>query len=149
MVPDTIVRELLLNHPVERVWQALTTADGLAAWFGSSAEIDLRPGGRLWMRWEPPGVEATMTVTVVEPPRRFGFQWGIDGLPQEHPHRNDVVFTLTATAEGTRLHVVESGFARVAEDIGRAAHRDNSEGWDSELAELVAYLDQLGDGVAA
>jgi uncharacterized protein YndB with AHSA1/START domain len=149
MVPDRIERELMLRHPVERVWQALTTAEGLAGWFGSAAEIDLRPGGRLWMRWESLDVEAEATVTVVEPPHRFGYRWGIDGLLPDDPHRNDVVFTLSPTADGTRLRVVESGFDQVVEDVGRAAHKDNSEGWDSELADLVAYLDSAGDGATA
>lgn len=149
MVPDRIERELELSHPLERVWRALTTAEGLAGWFGSRAEIDLRPGGRLWMRWERYDIEAEATVTVVEPPQRFGFQWGIDHLPPGDPHRNDVVFTLTATDQGTRLHLVESGFDKVAEPAGQAAYQDNTEGWDSELAELVAYLDSVRDGAAA
>jgi uncharacterized protein YndB with AHSA1/START domain len=148
MVPDRIEREIELAHPVERVWQALTTAEGLAGWFGTAAEIDLRPGGRLWMRWEPQDVETEGTVTVVDPPHRFGFQWGIDGLPAEDPRRTDVVSTLAATAGGTRVTVVESGFAQAAEDIARAAHKDNSEGWDAELADLTAYLDSLADAAA-
>ena len=31
--------------PPGQVWAALTTAEGLAAWFGDQATIDLRPGG--------------------------------------------------------------------------------------------------------
>lgn len=147
MVPDKIEREVLLSHPVERVWQALTTAEGLAGWFGSAAEIDLRPGGRLWLRWESLQAEVEATVTVVEPPNRLGFRWSIDGLPAEHPHRNEVEFTLTPSDRGTVVRVVESGFAEVAADIGRVAHKSHSDGWDSELADLVAYLDR--DGVAA
>lgn len=141
MVPDQIEREIVLRHPVERVWQALTTAAGLAGWFGSHAEIDLRPGGQLRLRWEEYNAEGDATITVVEPPGRFGFRWGIDGLPPDDPRRTEVVFTLTAVAEGTRLRVVESGFAQVAEDLARQAHKGNSEGWDAELADLVAYLD--------
>ncbi|WP_425549715.1 SRPBCC family protein, partial [Actinomadura viridis] len=32
---------MVLRHPAERVWAALTTAEGLSQWFGSVAEIDL------------------------------------------------------------------------------------------------------------
>lgn len=32
--PDRIERTIELAHPPERVWAALTTAEGLAAWFG-------------------------------------------------------------------------------------------------------------------
>ena len=44
-IPDRIERTLELAHPVERVWDALTSAEGLGGWFGTSAEVDLRPGG--------------------------------------------------------------------------------------------------------
>lgn len=145
MVPDSIEREIVLKHPVERVWTALTTAEGLAGWFGSAAEIELRPGGRAWFRWEEQDAEGDATITVVEPPRRFGFRWEIDGLPPDDPRRTEVTFTLTPTADGTRLQLVETGFAQLTDDLGNAAHKGNSEGWDIELADLVAYL----DGVAA
>lgn len=141
MVPNEIEREIVLRHTVQRVWHALTTADGLAGWLGSAAEIELRPGGRAWFRWEAENQEAAATVTVVEPPHQFGFRWGIDGLPAGDPRRTEVMFTLTAVPQGTRLRLVESGFAQLAEEQARAAHKDNSEGWDVELADLVAYLD--------
>jgi uncharacterized protein YndB with AHSA1/START domain len=44
---DTIQRELILPAPPERVWAALTQADALSAWFGSHANVDLRPGGQI------------------------------------------------------------------------------------------------------
>jgi len=141
VVPDKIERELVLKHSVERVWTALTTAEGLAGWFGSAAEIDLRPGGRLFLRWEEHNAEGLATVEAVEPPHRFAFWWGIDGLPKEDPRRTLVEFTLTAVPEGTLLRLVESGFAELGEQIGRAAQAGNAGGWESELGDLVAYLD--------
>ena len=49
--PDRIERTVELAHPPGKVWAALTTADGLAAWFGDEAAIDLRPGGSARMTW--------------------------------------------------------------------------------------------------
>jgi uncharacterized protein YndB with AHSA1/START domain len=43
--PDQIERTVEIAHPPSEVWAALTTAEGLAAWFGNEASIDLRPGG--------------------------------------------------------------------------------------------------------
>jgi uncharacterized protein YndB with AHSA1/START domain len=46
-VPDSIRRELTLAAPRDRVWRALTDVEQLVRWFPtSSAELDLRPGGR-------------------------------------------------------------------------------------------------------
>jgi uncharacterized protein YndB with AHSA1/START domain len=38
--PDRIERTVELAHPPAKVWAALTTAEGLAAWFGNEAAID-------------------------------------------------------------------------------------------------------------
>ena len=138
--PDRIERSVELSAPPEKVWAALTTAEGLAAWFGNEAGIDLRPGGSAWMKWNE-GFSADMRVERVEEPRVFGFTWHIYGLPEDDPRRTYVEFTLEPAGGGTRLTVVESGFAQLSEDAYRAAFDGNTRGWASELAELVTYLD--------
>ena len=138
--PDRIERTVELAHPPATVWAALTTAEGLAAWFGDEAAIDLRPGGSARMRWSH-GFTVDMRVERVEEPRVFGFTWGIFGLPADDPRRTYVEFTLEPAGEGTRLTVVESGFAQLAEDAHRKAYGGNTDGWAKELGELVAYLD--------
>jgi uncharacterized protein YndB with AHSA1/START domain len=82
-----------------------------------------------------------MRIERVEEPTIFGFTWGINGLPDDDPRRTYVEFTLTPTGSGTRLTVVETGFAQLPEDLHRAAFEGNIEGWASELGELVEYLD--------
>lgn len=138
--PDRIERIVELAHPPSVVWAALTTAEGLAAWFGNQAGIDLRPGGTAWMKWTD-GAAADMRVERVEEPTVFGFTWHIYGLPEDDPRRTYVEFTLEPTDTGTRLTVVESGFAQLPEDSHRKAYDGNSQGWMSELGELAAYLD--------
>src|SRR6266498_5500259 len=110
--PDRIERTVELAHPPSKVWTALTTADGLGAWFGNEATIDLRPGGSAWMRWTE-GFTADMRVERVEEPTVFGFTWHINGLPDDDPRRTYVEFTLEPVGAGTRLTVVESGFAQL------------------------------------
>jgi uncharacterized protein YndB with AHSA1/START domain len=69
------------------------------------------------------------------------FTWHIYGLPEDDPRRTYVEFKLEPIGTGTRLTVVESGFAQLPEDAYRAAYDGNSRGWASELGELVDYLD--------
>jgi uncharacterized protein YndB with AHSA1/START domain len=138
--PDRIERTVELAHPPEQVWAALTTGGGLAAWFGDEATIDLRPGGSARMRWTG-GPTVDMRVERVEEPAVFGFTWPVYGLPEDDPRRTYVEFTLEPAGAGTRLTVVESGFAQLPEDAYRKAYDGNTRGWASELAELVAYLD--------
>jgi uncharacterized protein YndB with AHSA1/START domain len=138
--PDRIERTVELAHPPAKVWAALTTAEGLSAWFGQQASIDLRPGGQASMKWDS-GDTADMRVERVDEPTVFGFTWHIYGLPQGDPRRTYVEFTLEPAGAGTRLTVVESGFAQLPQDAYRKAYDGNTGGWASELAELVGYLD--------
>ncbi|MFF2085236.1 SRPBCC domain-containing protein [Nocardia sp. NPDC058176] len=138
--PDQIVRTVELAHPPAKVWAAITTAEGLGTWFGNTATIDLRPGGAAQMKWDA-GDTANMRVERVEEPSVFGFTWHIYGLPEDDPRRTYVEFTLEPVDSGTRLTVVETGFAQLAGDEFQAAFGGNTEGWKSELGELVEYLD--------
>ncbi|MDG4831115.1 SRPBCC domain-containing protein [Solwaraspora sp. WMMD1047] len=138
--PDRIERTLEIAHPPERVWAALTTAEGLGTWFGNRAEVDLRVGGQAKLTWDS-GDSATLTIERVEPPRVFGYTWPLYGLPDGDPRRSYVEFTLEPTDTGTILTMVESGFAQLPDADHQKAHGGNTEGWTNELGELVAYLD--------
>ena len=138
--PDRIERTVEIAHPPAKVWAALTTAEGLGTWFGDKgATIDLRPGGSAQMTWTS-GDKADMRIERVEEPRVFSFTWHIYGLPAEDPRRTYVEFTLEPVGAGTRLTVVESGFAQLSDDAYRKAYDGNTEGWAYELGELVDYL---------
>jgi uncharacterized protein YndB with AHSA1/START domain len=139
--PDRIERTVELAAPPDKVWAALTTAEGLSAWFGDEVTIDLRPGGVARMRWNAEGSTARMRVERVEEPTVFGYTWGIWGLSEDDPRRTYVEFTLEPAGAGTRLTVVETGFAQLADDEHRGAFNGNTEGWAKELGELAAYLD--------
>ena len=138
--PDRIERTIELAHPPGQVWAALTTAEGLGTWFGNEATIDLRPGGSARMSWTG-GPTVDMRVERVEEPTVFGFTWPIYGLPEDDPRRTYVEFTLAPNGAGTRLTVVESGFAQVPDGLLETAYQGNVEGWGKELAHLVSYLD--------
>jgi uncharacterized protein YndB with AHSA1/START domain len=138
--PDRIIRTVEISHPPAEVWAALTTAEGLSAWFGTEATIDLRPGGTASMRWDN-GHTAEMRVERADEPAVFGYTWHIYGLPDNDPRRTYVEFTLEPAGAGTRLTVVESGFAQLTDEAYQTAYNANSQGWASELGELVDYLD--------
>ncbi len=129
-----------IAHPPGKVWAALTTAEGLGAWFGNEATIDLRPGGVARMRWTD-GSTVEMRVERVEQPTVFGFTWQLHELPEDDPRRTYVEFTLEPVGAGTRLTVVETGFAQLPEDAYRKGYDGHTQGWATELGELAGYLD--------
>jgi uncharacterized protein YndB with AHSA1/START domain len=149
MAPDQITRETTIAAPVDRVWALLTEAEHLGRWFGDAgAEIDLRPGGALVMRWSEHGT-VRGRVEAVEPPHRFAYRWAPykDPAGDEPAEGNSTLvdFTLSAEGDGTRLRVVESGFAALAcSDAQRTQNAEgNTRGWELELGDLTAYAERV------
>ncbi len=133
-VPDEIRKEVTIAVPRERVWAALTQADQLRQWFPTKdARVDLRPGGELYLEWDE--MSSTGVIDEIEPPGRLVYRWNPAGT--DHPSTT-VEFTLTDQDDGsgTVLTVVERGFAQLPPE----AHSGNVEGWNSELQELIDYL---------
>lgn len=149
MVPDRIERETFINAPVERVWTLITEAEHLGRWFGDAgAEIDLRPGGAMIVRWNRHGANHARVVAV-EPHTRFAYRWAPFSDPggDEPVDGNStlVEFTLHPEGDGTRLRVVESGFASLATSVEQRArnHEGNTEGWQQETDELRRYAESV------
>ena len=137
--PDRIERTVLLARPPHEVWPALTTDEGLSAWFGERATIDLRPGGAGSMTFAG-GMTVELRVERVEEPNVFAYTWRLPDLPDDDPRRTYVEFTLEPERAGTLLRVVETGFAQLPVDTRRDTYESHSEGWSRELAELADHL---------
>jgi uncharacterized protein YndB with AHSA1/START domain len=145
-VQNTIEREVIYPQPIERVWSALTEADQLTKWFGSrTAEIDLRPGGAMHLVWE--NMTARAIIETVNPTSHFSWRWKpgsvADDLTRplaEQEPLTLVEFTLEPVDRGTRLRMVESGFAAFDESQRSAALGQNTEGWGQCFTGLAALL---------
>jgi uncharacterized protein YndB with AHSA1/START domain len=131
-----IERETMIAAPVERVWSLLTEPEHVGDWFcDAGAEIDLRPGGAMVLRWTEHGTTHARVVDV-EPHRRFSYRWAAEAESEQIEGNSTLVeFTLDPTDEGTRLRVVESGFEDLAvtDEQRRARVEDNTEGWEIQL----------------
>src|SRR5215471_3258094 len=113
--PDRIERSVTLTRAPREVWRALTTAEGLSAWFGERATIDLQPGGAASMTFGS-GMTVDMRVERVEEPNVFAYTWRLPDLPADDPRRTYVEFTLEPDGDGTVLRVTETGFAQLPPD---------------------------------
>src|SRR3954452_9796809 len=101
-IPNTITRTLDLQHPQDKVWNALTTLDGLTKWFGSHAEGQVAPGQDVVMTWEQyDHGQQVLAIKVVDPMSVFAYCWGISGAPAGDPRRTSVEFALEPTTSGS------------------------------------------------
>ena len=143
MSADRIERDTFIEAPVERVWEIVTEPEHVGRWFSDAgAEIDLRPGGAMSMTWEEHGT-VYGRVEAVERPSRFALRWAAQMGSRDIERNSTLVeFTLAPEGEGTRLRVVESGFASLdMPETDRIAKADgNSEGWQIELGHLTDYV---------
>jgi uncharacterized protein YndB with AHSA1/START domain len=140
-VSDRIQHEVLVEAPPERVWSVITEAPHVGVWFGDAAEIDLRPGGEMILRWTEHGLFHAR-IEKVEPPRLFSFRWArpADAQPAEG-NATLVEFSLIPEGPHTRLRVVETGFRDL--DVPKQEQakyaEGNQEGWERELEDLRSY----------
>jgi uncharacterized protein YndB with AHSA1/START domain len=146
---DHIEREIFINATVEHVWDLITQAKHVQAWFAfDGADIDLRPGGTLVHTWKEHG---SFRGIIVQVDRPTVFSYRYSSVPDEDPrpgYQTLVTFNLAADDGGTRLIVVESGFDELA--MGPEQRRIHvqgvTDGWDgglSVLQEHAATLDRL------
>jgi uncharacterized protein YndB with AHSA1/START domain len=144
MLQDMIEREVLIDASRERVWAVLTDPKHIAGWFGDKAEMDPRPGGKAAFGWSEHGTHHAV-VERAERPSFLSYRWARD-IDTEPAAGNStlVEFSLTEIVAGTLLRVVETGFASLhaSEAEQDKAAQENTEGWQSELAELKEYAER-------
>ena len=100
------------------------------------------------MHWAEHGT-AKARVETVEPPRRFAYRWTAHhAAPGAEPAEGNstlVEFTLSPEGDGTRLRVLETGFASLATtDEQRAGnYEDNVGGWQEMLGRASEYAERV------
>lgn len=144
MTSLTLVRRIKARPSI--VFDALTTPEGIAGWWGSDAgpvllaETDPRVGGRFRVRFRKlDGIERESSGEYLEVvrPKRLAMSWrwasGVD------PGESRVEIELRAIADGTELTLTHS---RLHDEDSRRGHM---EGWMVALAKLERYLLSTSD----
>jgi uncharacterized protein YndB with AHSA1/START domain len=133
---DSLSLDFDLAHPPEKVWRALTDPALLAEWLLPVIDLRLERGAAFTFRTQPhPGWDGTVSCRLVEiePLRKLSYTWSVPFLDTV------VTFTLTPTASGTRLSIVQSGFQQNQKrEFGGARY-----GWTmmgGRLADLLARI---------
>ncbi|WP_407553274.1 SRPBCC family protein [Streptomyces sp. Pv4-95] len=145
---NRIAREISIDAPVERVWAVLTEPEHVGSWFGQGTPtpVDLRPGGIMQLDHGAYGQFPT-TIVRVDPPHRFSYRWA-SAFPREVAAEGNstlVEFTLTPEGDGTRLRVVETGFAdlTIPEDRPGGSYESHSDGWSGQVENIRRYAERL------
>jgi uncharacterized protein YndB with AHSA1/START domain len=142
LVAHRIEREIVIDAPVDVVWEVVTRPEHVSGWFSDATELDLSPGGGAVFRWNDYGA-VHGRVERVEPPHFLSFRWVVRPSEEVADGNSTLVeFSLRAEGDSTRLTVVESGFRDLAgPDEDKQGHVDSHRrGWELELGELEDYV---------
>lgn len=139
MTSLTIVRRIAARPSI--VFDALTTPEGIASWWGPDAgpvllaEIDARVGGRFRVRFrmlDGSEHESGGEYLEVVRPERLAMTWRWVG--GEDPGESVVEIELRAVAEGTELTLTH---ARLHDEATRRSHEA---GWNGALDKLERHF---------
>ena len=104
---ESISFEFDLHHSPAKVWRALTDPVLLAEWLLPVVDLKLEPGAAFAFKAQPqPGWDGMVNCRFLESEaqRKLSYTWVVGDMDTV------VTFTLTPTASGTRLSLVQSGF---------------------------------------
>ena len=130
---ESIAFDFELHHSPEKVWRALTDPVLLAEWLLPVIGLELEPGATFTFRAQPqPEWDGTVHCRMLEVDarRRLSYAWIVGDIDTV------VTFTLTPSATGTRLSIVQSGFKpKQQRNVAGARY-----GWKMMGGKLVALL---------
>jgi uncharacterized protein YndB with AHSA1/START domain len=134
---ESISFEFDLPHAPEKVWRALTDPALLTEWLLPVFDLKLQPEAAFTFKTQPqPGWDGIVNCRILEidAPRKVSYAWVVgDALDTV------VTFTLTPTASGTRLSLVQSGFKPdQKQNFGGARY-----GWKMMGGKLVDLLARI------
>ncbi|MGH6865127.1 MAG: SRPBCC family protein [Methyloceanibacter sp.] len=146
---DCIEKSIEIKAPVSRVWKALTDHREFGQWFRVKLDGPFVPGEASRGQITYPGYEHLCWEAViqkVEPERYFSFTWHPYAIDPDQDYSQEpatlVEFTLEETAGGTRLRVVESGFAKIPSHRRDEAFRMNEGGWSIQTKNIAQHVEQ-------
>ena len=135
---DSISFDFDLHHSPQKVWRALTDPALLTEWLLPVIDLKLEPGAAFKFKREPiANWDGTVKCTFleIEPQRKLSYTWGVGEMELD----TVVTFTLTPTASGTRLALVQSGFTRSQKHNAGGARY----GWKMMGGKLVDLLAKI------
>jgi len=132
---ESLSFEFDLHHSPEKVWRALTDPVLLAEWLLPVVGLKLEPGTAFTFKTQPyPPWDGTVNCRILESeaPRKLSYAWVVGDMAID----TVVTFTLTPTASGTHLSLVQAGFKpEQKQNFGGARY-----GWKMMGGKLVDLL---------
>ncbi|KAF0993832.1 SRPBCC domain-containing protein [Geobacillus sp. TFV-3] len=131
-----IRKTIVLNAPIEKVWKAVTTSEGIATWWMPNTFEPIL--GHQFVLHAGPFGDSPCKVTELDPPNLLGFDWGKDW---------HLTFVLKALEDGkTEFTLIHSGWdAEKTTEFGQphtVVRKIMDDGWENIVNQkLPAYIE--------
>ena len=143
LISEEIRATTLVRAPAEKVYRAITTAEGLDGWFTTEATVEAFAGGKIRFRWKNWGQdhftgENGGPVLIAEPQKRFVFQWS----PDQATYATTVDISFEEVAEGTIIRLREYGYHNTSPGLKKMLNC--AAGWGEALTLWKFYVEHGG-----
>ena len=130
-----VVKKIVINAPIDKVWNYVATAEGIGAWFMPN---DMEPiEGKEFILKLVLGEIPLCKVTEVQSPSRLSFEWGDQWL---------ITFELKEVADGeTEVTLIHAGWDENKQTEFGQSHTEvrtrMSGGWDGLVKKLKTVVE--------
>jgi uncharacterized protein YndB with AHSA1/START domain len=132
---DTITKEEIINHSIDKVWNAITKAEEISTWF-LKAEFKAEAGAPY--TFTSSGEDCTKIMGEVKEanPYTLVYTWIVENTDVE----TTVKWVLEPDGGNTKLHLEHSGIANYPGESAIKMFESFSGGWKNCIEGLQSYL---------
>ncbi len=133
---DMITKEEMINHPVDKVWNAISKAEEISTWF-IQADFKAEVGTPYtFTASEDKGCMKITGVVKEANPYTLVYTWIVENTDVE----TTVKWRLEAEGENTKLYLEHSGIANYPGESAVKMFESFSGGWAQCVDQLQSYL---------
>jgi len=136
---EPVVKEIVINAPVARVWKALTEPEQIIKWLMPPENFKPETGNEFKMMGNNKGVSIPHVCKIVEivPEKKLTYTWAVEDMLSD----TLVTYELEDLGDKTNLTLTHSGWDKVTLVKSPATRDDYNNGWEQVIPGLKKYVE--------
>lgn len=134
---DLISKEHVFSHSIDAVWNAISKAEEISAWF-IKADFKAEVGYKYTFESEGENCSQITGVVKEATPYTLIYTWVVTGTRIE----TTVKWILEKVEGGTKLYLEHSGISKYPANTAVSMFNSFNNGWDNCINELSEYIKQ-------
>lgn len=135
---DIISKEQLFNHPIQKVWDAITNQEQISTWF-IPATFKAEKGFQYTFNASGGECSPIRGEVLEATPYTLVYSW----IVTENPMETIVKWVLEEVEGGTKLYLEHAGISKYQGETAVEMFQSFNGGWDHCLTGLTGYLKDL------